>query len=167
MVAPYYVMPGGKFPFQNGHPVLITQEQFEECCCDEAPCECPAGVDAEYNVTMTWEYREWDGSTCGDGNIINSGSETLTMKVIVDDTPCLWIAEDDQADIPFIRLGLSTVAPCRWVARGGINAVAFAGKDTGDTPVGAYDSDGWGCAFGMTGWLEERIINVSVSEVAP
>lgn len=30
---PYYVMPGGIFPTQSGFPVLITQDDFEQCCC--------------------------------------------------------------------------------------------------------------------------------------
>jgi hypothetical protein len=35
-----YIMPSGKFPMQNGGPVGITREEFEDCCCD-APCTCP------------------------------------------------------------------------------------------------------------------------------
>lgn len=36
-----YVMPSGKFPTQDGKPVLITQAEFEDCCCEESkPWRC-------------------------------------------------------------------------------------------------------------------------------
>jgi len=35
----FYLMPSGKMPMLNGNPVLITQEEFEECCCEPSLVE--------------------------------------------------------------------------------------------------------------------------------
>jgi len=52
----YYKMPSGKFPTQGGTPVLITQAQFEECCCEGEPE--PADYKLipcyEVNTECTW-----------------------------------------------------------------------------------------------------------------
>jgi hypothetical protein len=39
MDGPFYITPDGKFPTQDGVPVLITQAEFEACCCDPCACE--------------------------------------------------------------------------------------------------------------------------------
>ncbi len=47
MSGPFYIMPSGKFPFQDGSPVLITRDQFELCCCAE---ELTKTADLKYRV---------------------------------------------------------------------------------------------------------------------
>jgi hypothetical protein len=38
VVPPYYRMPSGKLPSQDGKLVLISREQFYECCCGCDKC---------------------------------------------------------------------------------------------------------------------------------
>jgi hypothetical protein len=51
---PFYRMPTGRFPTQDGAPVLISRLAFEACCCGEPdPADC-------YTLTA-WEFvfKEW------------------------------------------------------------------------------------------------------------
>jgi hypothetical protein len=43
MQGPIVLTGGGKFPFLDGVPQIITLDKFEDCCCP-APGSCPCGV---------------------------------------------------------------------------------------------------------------------------
>jgi len=53
----YWNKTAGKFPGHGGKPVLITREQFEECCC-AAPDDCPCDQES-------WDTMACGGATCG------------------------------------------------------------------------------------------------------
>ena len=49
-----YIMPSGKIALQNGKPVVLSQEDFEDCCCDSAaPCTDCNGAQPDAVVTVT------------------------------------------------------------------------------------------------------------------
>ncbi len=59
MPTPYYIMPGGKFPVQDGKPVLISRGEFEECCCKWACLE-------SHPLLWSWKrkYTGYEGVGC-------------------------------------------------------------------------------------------------------
>jgi len=51
MAPRFYRASDGTFPWQDGKPVLLTAEDFEDCCCP-APCSCPCPTWPP--TTTTW-----------------------------------------------------------------------------------------------------------------
>ena len=71
--APFFIMPGGIFPMQNGKPVLVTQADYDACCCD--PCNnCTPALHKTYTVTVLW-----DGGSMGPHVLTSTGTGT-----------CIW-----------------------------------------------------------------------------
>ncbi len=62
----YWNKTAGTFPMQNGQPVLITQEEFEACCCAVCKCveECIEGFGFE--IQGAADVPEDSISTCQD-----------------------------------------------------------------------------------------------------
>ena len=159
MVAPYYIMPGGKFPFQNGHPVLITQEQFEECCCGEVDCpydpwpgDAPDLLIPEGSTIRTEFWYQYDPGCSGtpDGweevRLIEPGGLVLFAA---GEDPCVWLGSGDtEVKTSSETFEINTLwgveiteyeNVCRWRVGTGSN---FLWKFTGNTPVGTYSDTG-------------------------
>lgn len=47
------------FPTQNGQPILISREQWEECCCDGGPCAvCAAATLREWTLSHGFPTKD-------------------------------------------------------------------------------------------------------------
>lgn len=71
MAGPFYMMPSGKFPVdENGAPVLITEAEFEECCCQPGFCKVTVNFRCSVYVTASGGgiYHTLNSqSNCDDG----------------------------------------------------------------------------------------------------
>lgn len=148
----YYIMPSGKFPFQSGSPVLITEEDFVDCCC-AAPSTCPCdpwpdpvdeptswpcgGLLYEYQVAGSFDY---DGKTWAYSFAIQAVAET----------PCNWFGSGtatsggDTLSVSMgIQLGTTRFAPFvpSWEAYFLSGVFYQFSKITGATPIGSYTVD--------------------------
>lgn len=60
----FFLMPNGKIAAQSGSPVMLTQAQFEACCCEGdpgEPCDCMDFPCLELVVTETVGKGSGDG----------------------------------------------------------------------------------------------------------
>lgn len=148
----FYKMPSGHFAYvinESGNKQLVTQEQFEACCCP-APCTCPCAG--------SWPPLEWP---CGGllETYTTSGNLDRTIlpetnfswsgiNVTATSTSCTWegsgtvtrtVGDGDPEDVTLtIQVYLDTVN-CRWVllVQPGGGGVAV-GKGVGPTAAGSY-----------------------------
>ncbi len=77
----YWNKAEGWFPTQDGSPVLITQEEWEECCCDIHPCECP--------------------EDCQDDLWLEIDTDSLLEDLLVDERdgePVVWEKDDEWSE---------------------------------------------------------------------
>ena len=158
MEGPYYLMPSGKLPMQDGKLVLITQAEFEDCCCEEpdAPTVCPCdpwppeswpcgGLLETYAVSGTVEVLSGDDAGIWDvaGTVVASPENT-----------CQWndltATQTRQSDSKVYEVGLRLELGWTLSVIGGVGG--NGNKPTGLTPVGSY-----------TGSTSSRETNLEVS----
>lgn len=99
MATKYYRMPNGKLPTQNGKIVLITRQQFEECCC---------GL-CQWKITYTWDcdLENWSSRQEEDEEWITAEQEEGTVlapeycvRIVYGEQVLCTIAEEDRPVIP-------------------------------------------------------------------
>ena len=63
----YWNKTAGKFPGHGGKPVLITQQEFEDCCCgSDEPCvDCGETPSGDAIVTVTGDCNDPTGQCAG------------------------------------------------------------------------------------------------------
>lgn len=85
----YYINSDGKLPTQGGKPVLITREQYQQCCCDQVGgrlfilwvWDCVSGdwlIHPYQSAGFSWDYPDEWILLYGD---IGRGPATLTYKL--------------------------------------------------------------------------------------
>ena len=153
----FHKMASGHFAYvinESGNRQLVTQEQFEDCCCP-APCACPC--------EGSWPPAEWPCSELLEtystsGNISRTISpETVAtnftwsnITVNATSTSCRWegtgtvtktVGTGDPEDITTtIRVSLDTTN-CRWLlsVSPGVPTSATVAKSVGSSPIGTYN----------------------------
>ena len=61
MSGPYYISAGGNPVLQGGSPVLITQQEYEACCCQVGDCSFPVNI--YWSGYVRVDSTEWNGGT--------------------------------------------------------------------------------------------------------
>jgi hypothetical protein len=132
----FYLMPSGKMPMQNGKPVLITQEQFEDCCCS-APCSCPAGLADTYIVLAGAVNQKIPNILFPNGIYVYTLADATVTR---EGSTCMWVGTvdmniDGEVYNRPLYVYLDTVG-CGWVL---VLAGLVGGfKEFGTSPAGAY-----------------------------
>ena len=160
-----YLNQNGSFPWHDGKPNLITQSDFEDCCCKppapgSCPCESwppeswPCGgmleqISANYVRTST--YFDNASECTGDiNNIIGFRTNGNVVLTADPDIPCMWAAEgtfiqqgegnpivwgDPVLGIINVRLGTTPQGDFAWI----FDQDDIFYKRTGLTPIGEYN----------------------------
>jgi hypothetical protein len=151
--------------FKDGQILFVSGQvaMGAACCCDDgpAPGSCPCGswlpgswpcggLNETYRLTCDYEY--WSNTDCT-GSLLYTDHVNTIVTAFYDEfflPSCTWVSGDGNQ---FLYLGDD-----------GWHVQMFDGdavKDTGDTPIGAYES--LNCQPAYEG--SEKLTNVVVSSV--
>jgi hypothetical protein len=153
----FYRMPSGHFAYvinESGNRQLVTEEQFQECCCP-APSACPCAG--------TWPPAEWPcnellESYSTSGNIdkvvapvtYNTNFTWSDITVTATSNQCQWDGEGTVTrtlQLPSGDVTSDITAQIRIELTGGqwnlsvLGPGATVGKSVGQTPTGSYSVD--------------------------
>jgi hypothetical protein len=82
----YHLMSNGDLPSQDGSPVLISQADFNTCCCNVVPCEFCSGENGpeEWSIAISGVVKFCSPNCFCDCSGLN------TSYVVPHVTGCLW-----------------------------------------------------------------------------
>jgi hypothetical protein len=164
-----YLTPDGRFPALDGVPMLVTQEDFENCCCP-APSACPCG-DWPHPIGpedfpcsgLLYEYAveasaTKDSDPTGDCYTLAPCTVPAFSSDLIT-TSCDWRATHDVYNCILeinesktILLNLNTVGTQAWQISWTVGATVIRFlKETGSTPVGTYTLLATGSWVGWSG----------------
>ena len=91
------LLQGRKFPLRGGVPVLVSQAEFEECCCPEPPPTCAELPDIYHADNFEHITRGWDNASCSgapDTEQWTRSKEGVDIERQPGE-PCKWCGEFD------------------------------------------------------------------------
>ena len=101
MSAPYHIMGDGKFPMQDGNPVLITEDNYKCCCCH--PTE----------ITKTQRGLEEPSGTGWQNVAYNSSTKTLSGQFVYENSDSESIDHSDcEGTNPLLQSGTASLFVC-------------------------------------------------------